>query len=413
MQSTIQRFAQTMFFILLGCLAALPASAVESFVVTPDPSVHGTYQVRPALPADGRVPAGTVLTVTSQPGQGYTFDAGYYTTPGPWGPMYHESMSPTFTVKVTRDMHIGVSFIEESAVAHVDVKQDIVFAKPGAKPLKYDVFMPRRAKEPLPIVVIIHGGGWVTNDENIMRGLARELTRGGQFVVASIDYRWAGKADGDAVGNTMANLVEDVYGAIAHIMEHAQAYGADASRIVLTGDSAGGHLASAAALMANRIGSGGFGKTPSVFEFKPSYLPKGKSLAEVRADMLAAIKAAAPSYGVFGGPLLSHYAEDPAASDAWTSAISPRHHVPDASVRAVPHFLIRGTADPVILDDMYRSFMDALVQAGQRVEYVQVGGASHAFFDWKPDAATQARFRQFGVYHAAQMKAFFTSVLSP
>ena len=60
-----------------------------------------------------------------------------------------------------------------------------------------------------------------------MRGLARELTKGGKFVVASIDYRWAGKADGDATGNTMANLIEDVFGGIAHIMEHAAEYGGD------------------------------------------------------------------------------------------------------------------------------------------------------------------------------------------
>jgi hypothetical protein len=43
--------------------------------------------------------------------------------------------------------------------------------------------------------------------------------------------------------------------------------------------------------------------------------------------------------------------------------------------------------------------------------YVQIGGASHAFFDWKPDAATKATFMKFGVYYAAEMKAFFTSVL--
>jgi hypothetical protein len=55
--------------------------------------------------------------------------------------------------------------------------------------------------------------------------------------------------------------------------------------------------------------------------------------------------------------------------------------------------------------------MDALVSAGQRVEYVQVGGASHAFFDWKPEARTKATFAQYGVYYATEMKAFFGSVL--
>jgi acetyl esterase len=393
-------------------LLAPPSLAADSFTVTLDPAIHGKFQLSPALPASGKYPARTVVTVTTQPDAGYTFDSGYYSVPGRWGAMFYESMTPTFKVTVDKDLAIGASFIEKSAVDHVTVKQDIVYAKPGVKPLKYDVFTPRGAKK-LPIVVIIHGGGWVTNDENIMRGLARELTRGGKFVVASIDYRWAGKADGDATSNTMANLIEDVYGAVAHIMEHAAQYDGDATRIVLTGDSAGGHLSAAGSLMIDMIGDRGFGKKPGVFEFKPSYLPKGKSVADVKKEMLAAIKAAAPTYGVFGGPFLNHHSEDPKADDTWKAAISPLLHIPKASERAVPQYLIRGTADPLIRDEMCREFMDALVKAGQRVQYVQVGGAAHAFFDWKPDPATKATFKQYGVYYAAEMKAFFESVVYP
>ncbi len=393
-------------------VSAMPSFGADTFKVTLDPPVHGKFQVNPALPADGKYPAGTVVTVTTQPDAGYAFDSGYFSVPGRWGAMYYESMTPTFKVTVDKDLRIGASFVEKSAVDHVNVKQDIVYAKPGVKPLKYDIFTPKGAKAPLPIVVIIHGGGWVTNDENIMRALARELTRGGKFVVASIDYRWAGKADGDATPNTMANLIEDVFGATAHIMEHAKEYGGDPTRIVLTGDSAGGHLSAAGSLMVHMIGERGFGKTPGVFEFKPTYLPKGKSVADVRKDMLAAIKGAAPSYGVFGGPFLNHYSEDPAADDSWKAAIAPILHIPQASERAVPQYLTRGTADPLIQDELCRTFMDALVKAGQRVQYVQVGGAQHAFFDWKPDAATKATFQQYGVYYAAEMKAFFESVVN-
>jgi hypothetical protein len=39
-----------------------------------------------------------------------------------------------------------------------------------------------------------------------------------------------------------------------------------------------------------------------------------------------------------------------------------------------------------------KEFVDALVKAGQRVEHAQVGGAGHAFFDWKPDARNKATF---------------------
>jgi acetyl esterase len=395
---------------LLASLSTAPALAADAFTVTLDPSAHGKFTLSPVLPADGKVPAGTVITVTTKPDPGYTLDAGYYSVPGQWGAMYHESMTPVFKVTIDRDKHIGASFIESSAVAHIDVKHDIVYAKPGVKPLKYDVFTPKGAKK-LPIIVIVHGGGWTANDENVMRGLARELTRGGKFVVASIDYRWAGKADGDATSNTMANLIEDVFGATAHIMEHAQQYGGDASRIFLTGDSAGGHLSAAGSLMVEKIGERGFGKTPGVFEFKPTYLPKGKTTADVRKEMLAAIKGAAPSYGVFDGPFLNHHSTDPAANDSWKAAIAPLRFIPKATERAVPQYLTRGTADPLIPDEMCKSFMDALVKAGQRVEYVQVGGAGHAFFDWKPDATTKATFMQYGVYYAAEMKAFFESVL--
>jgi dienelactone hydrolase len=76
----------------------------------------------------------------------------------------------------------------------------------------------------------------------------------------------------------------------------------------------------------------------------------------------------------------------------------------------VPQFLTRGTQDPLIKDADVKAFADALVKAEQRVEYVQVGGASHAFFDWKPDDRTKATFEKYGVYYAAQMRAFFESV---
>src|SRR5262249_21563215 len=301
-------------------------------------------------------------------------------------------------------------FIEASAVKDLLVAHDIVYARPGVKPLKYDVFAPKGARN-LPVIIIIHGGGWVANDEGIMRGLARELTKGGKFVVASMDYRWAGKEDGDATGNTMADLIDDVFGGIAHIMEHAAQYGGDPGRIGVTGDSAGGHLSAVASLVTTQIGSRGVAQTAGVFEFMPTYMPKGKTIEQVRDDMSKSIKAAAPSYGVFSAAQLNAYSDDPAADQSWKEAIAPLSHIPPATERPVPQFLTRGTNDRLITDAAVKEFVDALVKAGQRVEYVQVGGAGHAFFDWKPDDTTKATFANYGVYYAAAMKAFFISVL--
>jgi acetyl esterase/lipase len=395
------------------CLAVVISTRAQtpaSHTVTVVPPVHGKLQITPALPADGKLPAGAVITLTTTPDAGYALDSAWYSVPGQFGQMYHEGMTRELKVTITQNTRVGASFIEAAAVKDIVVTNDIVYAKPGVKTLKYDVFSPKGARN-LPIIVIVHGGGWTANDEDIMRGLARELVKGGKFVVFSMDYRWGGKADGDAVGNTMANLIEDVFGGIAHIAEHAAQYGGDPTRIGVTGDSAGGHLSAAASLMTTMIGDGGFGKTPGVFQFMPSYLPKGKTAAQVRDELSTAIKAAAPSYGVFSAARLNTYSEEHANDMAWKEAIAPLSHIPQATERSVPQFLVRGTRDPLITNADLADFVDALVKAGQRAEYIQVGGASHAFFDWKPDEGTKATFAKYGVYYAASMRAFFESTL--
>ncbi len=400
-----------LIFVVLAsiCVSGPVFGETEAFTVIVDKCINGSVLIDPT-PADGKYPAGTVLTLTANPDPGYVLDAVYFSVPGMWGQMYYESMTSPFKVTVDQDKHVGVSFIEKAAVDHLNVIQNVVYAKPGVKTLKYDVFTPKGAKN-LPIIVIIHGGGWATNTEDIMRGMARELTRDGKYVVCSIDYRWREKLDGDPKDNTMADLIGDVYGAIAHIMEHAVEYGGDPTKVAVTGDSAGGHLSAVAANMIDKLGTGGFGKTPGVFEFMPSYIPKDKTIEQVKSEMISAIRAAAPSYGVFSAELLKQFTGGPDGDDSFAEAIAPESHIPNIKERAIPYYLIRGSEDPLIKDEAVKSYMDALVKAGQRVEYVQVGGASHAFFDWKPDEQTKATFAEYGVYYCREMEAFFNSIL--
>jgi len=389
-----------------------PSAQAAAFTVIVDEPINGSIRLNPTLPADGKVAAGTVITITATPERGFAVDALYYSVPGMYGAMYHDTPSvSTLEVTVDQDKYVGAYFIEASALAGIAVTHDVVYAQPGVKPLKYDVYAPEGAKD-LPCIVIIHGGGWRSNDEDIMRGLARELAKSGKYVVFSIDYRWLGTLDGDETDNTMADLIEDVYGALAHIAEHAREYGGDPTRIAVTGDSAGGHLSAAAATMADRIGDGGFGKTPGMFEYLPTYVPANKTVEQVRAEMMSAIKAAAPSYGVFAfeGSDMLQFLNLTDADAAAIRAISPINNIPSASERSIPHYLTRGTLDPIIHDEAVKAYMDALVARGQTVEYVQIGGASHAFFDWKPNPAVEAVFAQFGVYYAEEMAHFFDAV---
>lgn len=395
-------------FVTCSQIATAQSTSNEKFTVSSVAAENGTYTISPNLPADGKVSSGTVLTVTAKPSSGYSLDAVYYTFKGGmWGTTSVEGFTSPMKITVDKDMSIGAVFVEKSLVENLNVTHDVVFAKPGVKSLKYDVFSPKGARN-LPCIVIIHGGGWSSNNEDIMRGLARELAKGGRYVVFSVDYRWVNKLDGDAQPTYMHKLIEDVFGSIAHIQEHAAQYGGDPKRIGVTGDSAGGHLSEAAALLSTMIGEGGFGDKPGVYQYKPTYIPKGKSVEQVGKDITEAIKAVAPSYGPSDARDFKQFIEQ--TNEEYWDAVSPIKHVPNAKDRALPHFIVRGSNDPLITDKMIQLYVDVLKSQGQTAQYIQVEGASHAFFDWKPDAGTRGVFAKYGVKYADEMRKFFDGV---
>lgn len=396
--------------VLAGITVCSAAMAQDSFKVKVDQPAHGKVTVTPAVPEDGMVKAGTVLNVKVEvTDEGWVFDSGYYLSfsGGMFYPTYKEVMNPEFQVKVEGDiMSLGASIMEAERLQGHRVIQDVVYAQPGVKPLKYDMFIPDGAKN-LPCIVIIHGGGWSSNTEDIMRGLARELIKGGKYVVASIDYRWIGQRDGDQTPNTMNQLIEDCFGAILHIQEHAAEYGIDPKRLAVTGDSAGGHLSSSMANLIERVGDGGWGVKPGVYEYLPTYMPKGMSAKKAKKSLLA-IKAAAPSYGVFDRGSLKRFAAG--LDEEGQKAIAPNDNIPSVKDRAIPQYLVLGTLDRTVGREPMEKYVENLKAAGQTAELVIIEGAEHAFFDWKPDQRTKATFAKYGVPYAADMMRFFDEV---
>ncbi len=391
------------FFLAVMMLVGVGAAAYaqEAFRVNVVQPEHAKMVVTPAVPEDGMVPAGTVLHVkVSDIEPGWTFDSGYYlamTKTVRW-PVNIESMEPEFDVKVEGNiMSLGASIMEASRAEGYKVIQDIEYAKPGVKPLKYDAFIPDGAKN-LPGIVIIHGGGWSSNTEDIMRGLARELVKGGKYVVFSIDYRWINNGDGDETPNTMTDLIDDCYGAILHIQKHAKDYGLNRRKLAVTGDSAGGHLSAICIDAVERVGKDGF---------VPTYMPKGMWLGRARR-WLKGIKAAAPSYGVFDAKSLAGFVRNMPEEEV--VKVVPMDNVPDVRKRAVPQFLTLGTLDRTVGREPMEEYVQLMKDKGQRVEYILIDGASHAFFDWKPDQRTKDTFEKFGVPYARKMQEFFDSV---
>ena len=398
------------FAFLAALTAGTALQAQDTFRIRVEQPAHGKVTVTPAIPESGLVPAGTVLKVkVDVTDPGWVFDSGYElsVTGGMFYPTYKESMSPEFTVKVDHPiMSIGASIIEAERLQGYKTIQDVVYAQPGVKPLKYDVFIPDGAKK-LPCIVIIHGGGWASNSEDIMRGLARELIKGGKYVVASIDYRWLNTGDGDAKPNQMHQLIEDCYGAILHIQEHAAEYGVNPDKIAVTGDSAGGHLSACMIDMIERVGDGGFGIQKGVYEFLPTYMPKGMSAKQAKKS-LRAIKAAAPSYGVFDLGTLVRFAEN--YEPLGLVAITPECNIQHADIREMPQYMVLGTLDRTVGRQPMEEYLLRLKGRNQDARLDIVDGASHAFFDWKPDQRTKDTFAKYGVPYAAKMQAFFDEV---
>lgn len=100
---------------------------------------------------------------------------------------------------------------------------------------KLDVYARRGQPSPVPTVVVIHGGGWVGGTkEGEMLNLLPYLQMG--FAVVNVEYRLARVALAPAA-------VEDCRLALRWVVRNAKTYGFDTERIVITGGSAGGHLA--------------------------------------------------------------------------------------------------------------------------------------------------------------------------
>lgn len=100
---------------------------------------------------------------------------------------------------------------------------------------------------PLPVLVYFHGGGWVLGNLDAADNICRSLANGGGCIVVSVDYRLAPE-------HKFPAAVEDAYAVTNWVAKNAAALHGDSTRIAVGGDSAGGNLAAAVALMARDQG---------------------------------------------------------------------------------------------------------------------------------------------------------------
>jgi acetyl esterase/lipase len=110
-----------------------------------------------------------------------------------------------------------------------------------------DIYLPANSKSKLPLIILIHGGGWLANDKyadlGYMKKTIVDLVNNG-FALASIDYRFSTQA-------TFPAQIQDCNSAVSHLFDNADKYGFDKKNFAVMGWSAGGHLATLMGLAKN------------------------------------------------------------------------------------------------------------------------------------------------------------------
>ena len=111
-----------------------------------------------------------------------------------------------------------------------------------AGPVPIRIYLPV-GEGPSPVLVYLHGGGWVRGSLDAYDGLCRRLANGAGCVVVSVAYRRAPE-------HPFPAGLEDCYAATEWVTDHAADIEGDPDRVAVGGDSAGGNLTAAVALAA-------------------------------------------------------------------------------------------------------------------------------------------------------------------
>ncbi|MDF2114247.1 alpha/beta hydrolase [Roseiarcaceae bacterium H3SJ34-1] len=105
---------------------------------------------------------------------------------------------------------------------------------------RFDVFAPAQSKGSLPVLIFIHGGGWMSGYKEWTGFMAPGVIASGAILVATT-YRLA-------PAHRLPTIIDDCIEAVAAVRARVAEFGGDASRFYLSGHSAGGHLAMMVAL---------------------------------------------------------------------------------------------------------------------------------------------------------------------
>ncbi len=243
----------------------------------------------------------------------------------------------------------------------VRVEHDISYGDAGKRNL-LDIYTPMTAGLGRPVLLQIHGGAWLMGHKAEQALPLLHHMAGLGWVCVSINYRLSPSA-------VFPDHIVDVKKAIAWIRKEIEAWGGDPNFIAVTGGSAGGHLASLAALSAN-------------------YAPWQPGFEDVDTQ----VQAAMPLYGCYDfcnrydiryrtaidRPIMRAVLK--VEQDANPELYELGSPVAWVSENAPPFFVVQGTNDTLIWVEEARKFVAELSAVSKReLVYAELPGAQHSF----------------------------------
>ena len=149
------------------------------------------------------------------------------------------------------DPPVGRKTVDGVQSPEIDVpgtaKEELTISGGPSGSVSLSIFRPTGVTGPLPVILYIHGAGWVFGNDHTHGRLARELAKGVGAAVVFPNYSLSPEA-------RYPVAIEENYTAARWVVEHGAEAGLDPSRLVVAGDSVGGNMAASLTLSAKQRG---------------------------------------------------------------------------------------------------------------------------------------------------------------
>ena len=256
----------------------------------------------------------------------------------------------------------------------------------GAPDVELRVMRPTGATGPLPVIFHMHSGGYVVGTAAEYEPISRPLVAPLGCAVVSVDYRLAPETP-------HPGPIEDCYAGLAWVFRNAAAEGFDPTRIGVKGESAGGGLAAALALLARDRGEFALAFQALIYPMIDDRTGSGSEPHPYAGEFLWNAET-----NRFGWASL--LGRDPGGADVSAYAAAARA---DDLSGLPPAFVYTGALDLFLEENI--EYVRRLARAGVPVEFHLFPGAYHAF-EFQSEAAITRQARELTL---AALKRFLAA----